>query len=498
MTLPQRGNRTCVPISASPSQPLHAQPVVRAHIPRNTMPVQHGQAVMRQGNINGNSIRVSSGGRPGQQAQPRVGPGCGSTSSVQAYPVTVSTRVSPNGGTTVTVAPAASKTSNNLPVQVESINRMTASSSWGSADRLEQSPANSKLSRKLEDATNTPVPTTPVDSPKPTTDISTVALYNGNKNGQKAQEKPLNSEFSLEELTEMPYIVLASMMNERDLCRMDTTCRLLRKLNCVCGPWRALGETAFAGVELEEEGAFALNVVKIDWKSRYKYFKLEAPKFRYPFAGTEITEIKNDDEVAHFKCKLRTDLLCQYQDRGIYVEAEVTSNADNVSLSVVDEEGGMSSVTFTNVTFSPELGAVIKEKIIQDSPRRLKCVYYHPLKPRQAPFEGRMGLFVCNGHIAFFRRYSWESAETQGPGVRRWCGNDENAWETTGFVSDLTWAKDRKLTPCVAFRNGGSYRVKVVRMDSRPPIWPQKATGAYEESNWSTFIWDSEGHVDNV
>jgi hypothetical protein len=358
----------------------------------------------------------------------------------------------------------------------------------GSVDRLERSATAVGAFAKIEDVAGIPVDCSPV--------ITAVSVYTGNKDTQKIGYK--HCEFSLEELTEMPYIVLASMMNERDLCRMDTTCRLLRKLNCACGPWRALGETAFAGVELEEEGSFGLNVVKIDWKSRYKYFKLEAPKFRYPFAGTEITEIKNDDEVAHFKCKLRTDQLCQYSDRGIYVEAEVTSNADNVSLSVVDEEGGMSSVTFTNVTFSPELGAVIKEKIIQDSPRRLKCVYYHPLKPRQAPFEGRMGLFVCNGHIAFFRRYSWESAENQGPGVRRWCGHDDNAWETTGFVSDLTWAKDRKLTPCVAFRNGGSYRVRVVRMDSRPPIWPEKARGAYEDSNWSTFIWDSEGHVDNV
>merc|ERR1712096_350365 len=102
--------------------------------------------------------------------------------------------------------------------------------------------------------------------------------------------------------------------------------------------------------------------------------------------------------------------------------------------------------------------------------RRLKCMYYHLLKPRQASFEGRMGLFVCNGHIAFFRHNSWESVENQGPGIKTWCGSDENGWETTGFVSDLSWAKDRKLTPCVAFRNEGPYRVKVVRMDSHPPI----------------------------
>ena len=30
-------------------------------------------------------------------------------------------------------------------------------------------------------------------------------------------------------------------MGEADLCRVDVTCKLLGKLNCVSGPWRSLG-----------------------------------------------------------------------------------------------------------------------------------------------------------------------------------------------------------------------------------------------------------------
>lgn len=324
---------------------------------------------------------------------------------------------------------------------------------------------------------------------------------------------------SLEELTELPYTVLASMLSVCDLCQMDVTCSAFDKLSRKCGLWRALGEKAFAGIELEKEGAFVgdlllLKMLKIDWKRRYKYFKLEMPKFRDPFVGAEIAEVKEDDEVAFLNCKLWTNQLHCYSDWGIYLEVEVLSNADNISLSVVDEEASARSGTlFTNITFSPELGTVIKEKILQNSPRSLKCTYYAPLAARSIRFKGRMGLFLCNGHIAFFRRNSWESTEfgvehhqlRAGGGARlsdwRWTSDPPSLlprsslremWETTGFVSDLGWAKDRKLTPCVSFRNRGSYHVRVVRVGNRPPIWPEKTQGAYLDSNWRTFIWNSE------
>jgi hypothetical protein len=306
---------------------------------------------------------------------------------------------------------------------------------------------------------------------------------------------------SLKELTEGPYFVLAAKMDEYDLCQTDVTCKLLHKLNCTLGPWRALGARAFRGMELEREGTFEFDkereemrdspdekLVRIDWKSRYRHFKTEIPKFRSPFEGTEITEVQNPDEVAYCKCKLRTDLLDRrdpmtdlslssscYSDRGVYLEVEVSSNADNLSLAVVDfDEGGKSSVTF-----SPDTGAVIKEKKIQESPRRVKGAYIQPLQPKLDRFEGKMGLYVRNSHIAFFRRYKRKDSDPE-----------EQPWESTGFVIDLSWAEGRRLTPCLAFRDEGSYRVRVVRVDSCPPLWPEKMPGAYEEKNWSELNWE--------
>jgi hypothetical protein len=232
-------------------------------------------------------------------------------------------------------------------------------------------------------------------------------------------------------------------------------------------------------------------LVRIDWKRRYRLFKLEIPKFRVPFEGERITQVQNPDEVAYCKCKLRTDLLkaeavcasdiAEASSRGVkdlggvYLEVEVSANADNLSLVVVDfDEGGKSSVTF-----SPDTGAVIKEKKVQESPRRVKGAYIQPLQPKLDRFEGKMGLYVRNGHIAFFRKYTRKESEPE-----------DEPWESTGFVIDLGWADGKRLTPCLAFRDEGAYCVRVVRVDSSPPILPEKMLAAYSEKNWSELNWE--------
>lgn len=42
-------------------------------------------------------------------------------------------------------------------------------------------------------------------------------------------------------------------------------------------------------------------------------------------------------------------------------------------------------------------------------------------------------------------------------------------------MSDLAWAEGRRLTPCLAFRDEGAYRVRVVTVGAKPPIVLQKA-----------------------
>merc|ERR1719191_183906 len=137
-----------------------------------------------------------------------------------------------------------------------------------------------------------------------------------------------------------------------------------------------------------------------DWKARYLMFLRQMLEFRFPYEGREIVTVDSADEVAYCKCKLRSDVPLG-EGTGVYLEVEVAKNADNLSLAVVDfDAGGKSSVTF-----SPDTGAVIKEKKIQESPRRVKGAYIQPLEPRLERFEGTMGLFLRDRRIAFFRKY---------------------------------------------------------------------------------------------
>merc|ERR1719191_993033 len=211
-----------------------------------------------------------------------------------------------------------------------------------------------------------------------------------------------------------------------------------------------------------------------DWKARYLMFLRQMLEFRFPYEGREIVTVDSADEVAYCKCKLRSDVPLG-EGAGVYLEVEVAKNTDNLSLALVDfDEGGKSSVTF-----SPDTGAVIKEKKIQESPRRVKGAYIEPLEPKLDRFEGKMGLYVRNGHIAFFRKYKQKESESE-----------DEPWESTGFVIDLSWADGKRLTPCLAFRDEGPYCVHVVRVDSCPPIQPEKMVAAYLEKNWSELNWE--------
>jgi len=300
---------------------------------------------------------------------------------------------------------------------------------------------------------------------------------------------------TLLELTQGPYLVIAMQLDVATLCRADGTCRLLRALNRAnVGPWRASGVRAFYGLELEHDGVFEVaerdddgkdsptaggrKHARVDWKGRYCRFRAEAPTFQAPFAGMEITGVKNPDEVAYSRCRLRTDLLDTSSERGMYLEIQVLSNADNLSLAVVDfEAGGRSSVTF-----SPDTGAVIRERKVRESPRKVEGAYIQPLSTLAAGrrFEGSLGLHIHAGHLAFFRRCARSGAS-----------EEEESWESTGFVSDFSWAEGRRLTPCLAFRNEGVYRVRLVKLSPMPPHMPTRTAMAYDDKNWNWLDWEA-------
>lgn len=290
--------------------------------------------------------------------------------------------------------------------------------------------------------------------------------------------------FQLAALACGPYHEITSFLDTRSLGQTDKTCRFLRRQNNMMnGPWHNIGERAFYGMEIDEGGFSLFEACGPDsWKARCEKFRKITPTFSPPFSGSQIVNVDSPDEVAYCRCRLRSDILAKNPNIGVYVEVEVRSNADNLSLAVVDfENGGRSSVTF-----SPETGAVLRERKVRESPRAIEGTYIHllPPAPPQRRFEGAMGLYLQGGQLAFFRQ--WRS----GSGA-----SDEatsQKWETTGFCTDLRWAQGPRLSLCLAFRDVGAYHALITQVNNTPPIQPSPSADAYEESKWSLLYGDDD------
>lgn len=123
------------------------------------------------------------------------------------------------------------------------------------------------------------------------------------------------------------------------------------------------------------------------------------------------------------------------------------------------------------------------------------CVQFLPAAPLGCRFTGTLGIYLKEGRIAFFRRWSAEclsilralvdyaEADTDTEeGVHRDLGECiasathpsevEPAWETTGFCSEIWWTTGRRLTMCIAFRDEGPYQVRLTRIGRDPPAQP--------------------------
>merc|ERR1719460_3489310 len=212
---------------------------------------------------------------------------------------------------------------------------------------------------------------------------------------------------------------------------MDAACRLILALNnSHRGPWRALGVDIFYGLELEQDGIFeqpasgieadgsegARKLAHVDWKGRFRRFRANVRMFVAPFGGPEISAVAHPDEVAYFRSRLCTDDSHMASSQGVYLEVDVQQNPDNLSLAVVDfEAGGCSSITF-----SPDTGAVIRERKVREVPRKVEGAYIQslPSVPPGQRFQGRIGLYLHRGRLAFFRRSSasmaGRGADTEG------------------------------------------------------------------------------------
>ncbi|CAK9066106.1 unnamed protein product [Durusdinium trenchii] len=176
---------------------------------------------------------------------------------------------------------------------------------------------------------------------------------------------------------------------------------------------------------------------RVDWKVRYHHFKHSVPTFCSPFSGREITSVAHPDEVAYLRCRLCTDVVAEGCSQGVYLEVEVASNSDNLSMAVVDfEAGGCSSVTF-----SPDTGAVIRERKVREAPRKVEGAYIQPLPTVTTgrPFHGLMGLYLYQDRLAFFRRHLCLQARNRTIPA---CGDVGMSRQ------DASWAPGRRRALC--------------------------------------------------
>lgn len=292
----------------------------------------------------------------------------------------------------------------------------------------------------------------------------------------------------LDELMYRVYFHVAMQLDFETLLRFDATCRYAREANRSSGGrWLSLGRDTFYGVELAGAGPFErpsgtgpegelLGLAAPNWKQRYARFASGLKAFAAPFLNPEIRSITNDDEVAYFQCLLRTDILASESARGVYLEVEVIANPDNFSLSMVDfDDGGSSSLSF-----SPDTGAVINERKVCESPRKVRGMFVQALEgiPAEQKFHGRVGLFVHRGRVAFYRMSCGERGSSEPV-----------AWETTGFVAELAWAEGRRLTPCIAFRSAGHYEVRTTCVGTLPPFVPS-VMGKDQSLEWCCLDWE--------
>lgn len=315
----------------------------------------------------------------------------------------------------------------------------------------------------------------------------------------------------LDQLPDGPFLHICAQFNKADLCRVDAAGYTPHTMQRNVGAWRQFGERQFDGIELSLEGCKGgfvrfdeiskrisseptktelvprapspqrsaspqKNKGPPDWKGRCAQFEQSMTQFRGPYEGTEVTSVTTPDAVAYFKATFNTELL-KGQAKGIYIEVAVTTNADNISLAVVDfDAGGKSSVSF-----SPDTGAVIKETKICEYPRKVRGAYTQTIGPTEGRFEGCMGMYLKGGLLAFSRKVE-----------RARGGTKETRWETTGFVIDVSWAHGSRLTPCLAFRDEGNYKVCISRCSDVPPFEPPEMTSV---AKWTTLDWDGEEHA---
>ena len=194
----------------------------------------------------------------------------------------------------------------------------------------------------------------------------------------------------------------------------------------------------------------------------FRFFENKRASATFRGLGCQITSVKRDDCVVFLNAS-----ICD-PNASRYIEIECLQNEDNFSFALVDFDGDGSS----SVTYSPETGAIIKERKLTGPPKRVEGVYAVVPSCPDSQFRGKVGMFVENGKLAFLKK-----------------SEKANIWETTDFCVNLNWLVKKRMTPCIAFRDKGKYSVKISSVCEQPPIPVKDHPTLLKDSAWTEIDW---------
>jgi hypothetical protein len=186
-------------------------------------------------------------------------------------------------------------------------------------------------------------------------------------------------------------------------------------------------------------------------------FRKAMLKFRPPYGTRLITHVHRPNAWIKTKASIFPHALGV---DGCWVEMHVPVNPDDFTLTLTRESG-----MFDSIAWRPASGTVIIESRDDDDDG---FSYWMSVLPQQGDnrFQGRVGIWVQSGHVAFFRKGSPLEGEGGHP------------WESSGFAMALTdWLGEPdedgdlgELMFGATCRNPGQYHIHLATISNVPPL----------------------------
>jgi len=278
---------------------------------------------------------------------------------------------------------------------------------------------------------------------------------------------------------------VAALLDMRSLCQLEVSCKRMHDMQCSpTGPWCELGKQAFDGLEVDFENGNGHELFTSDLSHSHHAQGLQrvattasqpclsGPKRRAAAFQERAMSMRIELCRASWQCCLRMDLLDASQS-GIYVEIETLKGLDRLRFGLQGHVEKSNSMMFV-----PECGLVQEvweweDRERDDSYNSPKFCQVMPEAPPDCFFSGKLGIYVQGGRVAFFRRWHHDpvldkAVADADDGIQE---EEFRPWESSGFLTGLSWARGRRLSICVdsPFPRLG-HHVVVTQVSRYPPI----------------------------